>query len=104
LSSLALALELGVPPLSALVLMVGLVLATLTGYAVFGGSPWPAAVLGTACALTAFALTAAWLRFGRSVLPVRTLLRVPLYALRKVPLYLGFFTKPQAEWVRTERV
>ncbi|VTU01960.1 Glycosyl transferase OS=Oscillatoriales cyanobacterium JSC-12 GN=OsccyDRAFT_0485 PE=4 SV=1: Glyco_tranf_2_3 [Gemmataceae bacterium] len=104
LSSLALALELGVPPLSALVLVAGAVLVALTGYAVFGGSPWPAAVLGTACSLAALGLTAAWLRFGRSVLPVRTLLRVPLYAVRKVPLYLGFFTKPQAEWVRTERV
>ncbi|WP_439626245.1 glycosyltransferase family 2 protein [Gemmata sp.] len=103
-SSLALALELGVPPLSALVLVAGVVLVALAGYAAFGGSPWPAGVLSAACAIAALGLTAAWLRFGRSVLPVRTLLRVPLYAVRKVPLYLGFITKPQAEWVRTERV
>ncbi len=100
---LALAFELGVPPLSALILVSGLVLAILIGWVLFDGSPFPAVVLGSAIVCALSGLTAAWLRFGRATLPVGTLLRTPIYVLRKIPLYLGFITKPQSDWVRTQR-
>jgi hypothetical protein len=103
LSALALALEVGVPPLSALLLATSVVLALLVAWGVAGGSWLPAVVLGGASALCVLGLTAAWLRFGRATLPAATLVRTPLYVLRKVPLYLGFLTRPQSDWVRTDR-
>ncbi len=100
---LALALELGVPPLSALFLGWFLALVLAVGLAVAGGSWGPAVVLAAAAALATLGLTAAWVRLGRDTLPIADLVRVPLYAVRKVPLYLGFLTRPQTDWVRTER-
>jgi cellulose synthase/poly-beta-1,6-N-acetylglucosamine synthase-like glycosyltransferase len=100
---LALALELGVPPLSALFLGWCLALALAIGLAVAGGSWGPTVVLAAAAACASLGLTAAWARLGRDTLPVADLVRVPLYAVRKVPLYLGFLTRPQTDWVRTER-
>jgi hypothetical protein len=97
------ALDVGVPPLSALVLTTGAVLVLLGAWAALGG-PWaPAAGLGGVTLITFVALGAVWWRYGRRVLPFRALVRVPLYAARKVPLYLGFFVKPQRDWVRTAR-
>jgi cellulose synthase/poly-beta-1,6-N-acetylglucosamine synthase-like glycosyltransferase len=102
-SPIALALELGVPPLSALVLTVCGVLCALVVWGVVGGSWLPAIVLASAAALASLGLAAAWLRCGRTTLPAATLIRTPLYVLRKVPLYLGFFARPQSDWVRTQR-
>jgi hypothetical protein len=103
LGPLALALELGVPPLSALVLIAGCAFVALLGWGVAADSWGPAWVLGGAVALTALSLVAAWCRFGRTVLPPAALLRMPVYAIRKLPLYLGFFARPQSDWVRTQR-
>ena len=100
---LALALELSVPPLSALVLAAGLVFGLLVVWSLFGGSWEPVAVLGGVIALAVFGLGAAWLRFGRATLPARTLFRAPFYVLRKLPLYAGFIFRPQRDWVRTQR-
>jgi hypothetical protein len=102
-AALALALELGVPPLSALVMAACGALGVLAVWGAFGGSRLPTLVLGGALALASVSLTLAWLRFGRATLPAATLVRTPIYMLRKVPLYLGFFTRRQSDWVRTDR-
>ncbi|MBP3960056.1 glycosyltransferase [Gemmata sp. G18] len=103
LGLVALALDVGVPPLSALVLTVGAVLAILGIWAALGG-PWaPVAALGGAGLFAGVALATVWWRYGRGVLPAKSLLRVPLYAARKIPLYLRFLVKPQRDWVRTAR-
>jgi cellulose synthase/poly-beta-1,6-N-acetylglucosamine synthase-like glycosyltransferase len=103
LGPLALALELGVLPLSALAFVAGGALAGLGGWAAVGGSWGPVVALGVTSSLSVLALAAAWLRFGRDSLPASALLVAPFYALRKIPLYLGFLTRPQAEWIRTQR-
>ncbi|MCE9567899.1 MAG: glycosyltransferase family 2 protein [Planctomycetes bacterium] len=103
LAPLALALELGVPPLSALLMVSGVSLAVLIAWGLLWGSPVPAVVLATMIAFAVMGLTSAWMRFGRATLPLGTLLRTPLYVVRKIPLYLGFFAKPQTDWVRTQR-
>lgn len=97
------ALDVGVPPLSALVLVCGAALGCLGAVIAFGVTWRPAALLGGAGTIAAFALLAAWWRYGRDALPTCALVRIPLYAFRKVPLYLGFVLKPQRDWVRTAR-
>ena len=68
-----------------------------------GGAWGPAALLAGAVVAAAAALALAWLRYGRDILSPTALLSAPFYAVRKIPLYLGFFTRPQSEWVRTQR-
>ena len=41
--------------------------------------------------------------FARKTIPLRELLSVPLYMLWKIPMYLGFVTKPEKKWIRTDR-
>lgn len=98
-----LALDIGVPPLSALVMVTAGVLAVLAGWAACGGPAGPPALLGAAAGLAGVGLAAAWWRFGRGTLPARAAARVPGYAARKIGLYLDFVRRPQREWVRTER-
>ena len=45
----------------------------------------------------------AWSQFGRAIISFSTLLYAPFYALKKIPLYLGFLIKRQVEWVRSKR-
>jgi cellulose synthase/poly-beta-1,6-N-acetylglucosamine synthase-like glycosyltransferase len=95
-----LALELGVPPLSILVLAwVAAVVASLTL-----AEAWlPAQLLLGGGAVAGVAGLLAWVEFGRAVLPPAALLAVPIYAFGKLPMYLRFFVRPQRAWVRTPR-
>lgn len=103
LDLLVLALDLLIPPLSLLVLLwlavtvVALPVSLITGFSI----AHLLLLLEGGFILTAIA--AAWARFGRSQLPLKTLLSIPLYVLWKVPLYFAFLIKPQTKWVRTER-
>ena len=100
---LALALEIGVPPLS---LLVGLWLAIAVvafGLAVVGGPTWPAMVAIASGVALFLAVASAWWKFGRPFLPARQLLAVPVYMLGKVSVYFSFFRKPETQWVRTDR-
>lgn len=100
---LALVLDLWVPPLALLTLAVlascglGLLLWGLTGAAL----PWLLAlpILG----LLAATVLLAWTRYGRGILSLGSLAYAPVYALGKVPLYLGFLVRRQVEWVRSRR-
>ena len=99
----ATALDLCVPPLSLLV-MIWTAAMSLSLAAGLLGFSWSSAVLLGAEGLLIFmAIIGAWVKFGRSDLPLLTLLVVPLYVLWKIPLYLAFLVQPQTKWVRTER-
>jgi len=99
----ALALEVGLPPLSALVMVTFTMLILLLVWAAFGGPVGPALTLLAAFGLATIALFAVWWCFGRSILPTRTLARIPRYAVGKVGLYADFFIRPQRTWNRTPR-
>ena len=101
---LALALDLSVPPLS-LVVMVWSVVTPLAALAALFhlGPVWPVAALVIGGGAMAATLLAVWFKFGRSSLPLSSLLAAPLYLLWKVPLYIGIVVRPQRGWVRTER-
>jgi cellulose synthase/poly-beta-1,6-N-acetylglucosamine synthase-like glycosyltransferase len=100
---IAMALDLGVPPLASLVIM--LVLASLCGALLLalGGSAAPLALCVLALVLVAFAIGVAWRRVGRQIVSLRELLSVPGYVLAKLPIYAKLFTARQMEWVRTKR-
>ena len=100
----AMALDLMVPPLALLVSAVaGLSLVAL-GAVALGLSAGPLLLSLTAGTLILIAVLGAWWRFGRQLLPARTLAAVPLYVLWKMPLYFGFFLRGRHEhWERTSR-
>ena len=98
-----LGLSLAVPPL-ALLMMLGIVLLGTAGALALLGASWlPAATLFIVMTLATLALGIAWAREGRIAISAATLLRIPLYLLWKLPVYLKLVRGKQSEWVRTER-
>jgi glycosyltransferase involved in cell wall biosynthesis len=98
-----LAIDVMIPPLSLLLMLAAAVLAACGLAAVLGASWAPAIGLAGVLALTIVLLTLAWWRYAECERPLRPLLALPGYALRKVPLYLSFFTKAEKSWNRAAR-
>ncbi|TVQ65531.1 MAG: glycosyltransferase, partial [Spirulina sp. DLM2.Bin59] len=101
---ITLALELAVPPLTLLLLLWGAVMGlSLVLWGLGWLLVWPVLMAMVAGLLLFGAIFTAWLRFGRQDLSARMLLSVPFYILWKIPLYFRFLTRPESEWVRTDR-
>ncbi len=96
-------LDLCVLPLSLLVVVWLLMMASSIIYGILGTSWIPAitAVIAGVCLL--IALLIAWVNFARQELPLDKLLSIPLYILWKIPVYFQFLVKPQTIWLRTQR-
>ena len=99
----ALVLELCVPPLSLLVMIWAAVMGGALIAGKLGASSIPAIVLALEGLLIFISILGAWAKFGRTELPLATLLTVPFYILWKIPLYFAFLIRPQTKWIRTER-
>jgi cellulose synthase/poly-beta-1,6-N-acetylglucosamine synthase-like glycosyltransferase len=100
---LAMALDLAVPPLSVL----GLSLSLILGMSFLASlltdnmaSLWGMIILNGIFIASFFV---AWYRFGRNILSFQALCGVPVYILRKIPLYAAFLIKRQQDWVKTDR-
>jgi cellulose synthase/poly-beta-1,6-N-acetylglucosamine synthase-like glycosyltransferase len=100
---LGLALELGVPPLSFLLLLWALLVVAAGALALAGGSLLLFVVVAGGGCLTLLAIFAVWFKFGREYLSFASLLAAPLYVLWKVPIYFAFFLRRQKTWNRAER-
>ncbi len=100
--SLWLGLHLIVPPLA---LTFGLATAVLMVVAAMGfaSSFVPAMILAATIAVAGLAIVAGWRVVGRGILPLATLLRVPLYIAWKLPIYLRLTRGADRRWTRTER-
>ncbi|HAN73621.1 MAG TPA: glycosyl transferase [Planktothrix sp. UBA8402] len=103
LDLLALALDLCVPPLAFLVILWAAALVPSILIAVCNLSVFPLQFLAVEGIMLLTAILITHAHFGRSTISLKTLLSIPLYILWKLPMYFGFFKKPQQEWVRTER-
>ncbi len=99
----ALALDLSVPPLASLALLWAAFLLAAGTSALMGGQALPLQMALAATGCLVGALVLAWWGHGRKIISAVELVSVPLYALRKLPLYAGFLRRRQTEWVRTER-
>jgi cellulose synthase/poly-beta-1,6-N-acetylglucosamine synthase-like glycosyltransferase len=103
LRALAMVLDLIVPPLALLAaLLAGMLILGLI-LNVFGGTVWIAGIAASLCGIFAAAVLLAWWGWGRSVVSFLELMSVPIYILTKIPLYLGFLSHRQKDWVRTDR-
>ncbi len=99
----AMALDLSVPPLALLTLLVGGVMLISLGLNYAGGSYVPLALSAAASAMLTLAVLVAWYRYGRHVIGFWQLCKVPMYVLKKIPMYIFFFIKRQSSWVRSKR-
>ena len=98
-------LDLTVPPLALLVLLTGAAFGVTVALAMLGAASWvPAALLGSVGVAAALVLLVAWWREGRAFLSPAALIRLPLYPLWKIPMYLRLARSGAPKsWNRTER-
>lgn len=99
----ALALDLCVPPLALLMLLV---LSVFVGSAVFFVATKLALPLWLAAmslVMLGLSVLLSWGRYGRKVISLASLAYAPFYVLWKIPIYLKFLVRRQAEWVRSRR-
>jgi len=59
--------------------------------------------MGTATGFFTLAILMAWYTGGRDILSARDFLQLPIYILRKFPLYRQFLVRKETNWVKTER-
>jgi len=93
------ALDLCVPPIALLVL-VNLALLAVTSAVTFGFSLiwWPVVLQLIASMAAAVLILIAWSREGRPFVSLPQLASMPIYVLRKIPLYLSMRHRGSAEW------
>lgn len=100
----ALALDLMIPPLALYLLTLSALLAVTVAGAWFWPGLQAAALLAASGALAlGLAVGLAWRTWGRRLLGPRELLALPVYALWKIPVYLGYFLGERPGWTRTRR-
>ena len=98
-----LGLHLLVPPL-ALLIMISLMVSLVAGFGAWIGGGWePFAVVALALALAAMSVLINWIIEGHRWLGFRALLRLPLYLLWKIPVYVRIVKGEEIAWNRTER-
>ncbi|WP_229641598.1 glycosyltransferase family 2 protein [Waterburya agarophytonicola] len=100
---LVLALDLGVPPLSLLVMFWLAAMVTALVLWIFSGAWVSALILGIGGLFILTSIVGSWIKFGRGLIPGSVLLNIPFYVLSKIPMYLAFVFKPQKEWIKTKR-
>lgn len=103
-AALGLALDIFIPPLSLLVMTwTAIMILTWTATIGLGMSYAPGILVSVAGIFLMAGILLAWLRFGRSDLPLKNLVAIPFYILGKIPIYLKFLVQPQSRWLKTER-
>ena len=103
LALLALALDLGVPPLALLALQLLLVWLAALAWSAFTTAAAPLGLATLGVVLFGLAVITAWWRFARHVVSLTSLALAPVYVLWKIPLYVKFLVSRQIDWVRSRR-
>lgn len=97
------AIDVAIPPLALLAMLTSVSL--FAGFSVWLWQGYVAALYlsGTAVVSIVLGVGIAWLGFGRNILTLSELGFIPLYVVRKIPLYVFFLFKRQTAWVRSKR-
>ena len=103
LAVLAIMLDLSVPPLALLALMLAVNVVLTLAFFFLAGALVPLLIASIVCMLFSSAIYVAWWRHGRGIVQFSVLAMAPIYAVKKIPLYVAFFINRQREWVRGRR-
>ncbi len=107
-STILAALDLVILPLS-LLLASALVVGVFLGLSLILrgslGTPWmsPLLVWIVSMMVAGSGLSVAWMRYRPAKATMGMMLAIPLYAVRKIPLYAAFLFRPERAWIRTDR-
>jgi cellulose synthase/poly-beta-1,6-N-acetylglucosamine synthase-like glycosyltransferase len=99
----ALAADLLVPPLALLAILLVVLNVFCGGYALVTGITGPLWVSLSLLGIFGLGVLIAWFFHAREVIGLKHLLFVPVYVIRKIPLYLTILVKRQVKWVKTSR-
>jgi len=103
IDGVALAADLLVPPLSLLAILLLILNSICMVYATTNGDTVPLIVSLLLLVLFNVEVLVAWRYFGRDILRLGELLYIPVYIVKKIPLYLAILVKRQMQWVKTSR-
>jgi cellulose synthase/poly-beta-1,6-N-acetylglucosamine synthase-like glycosyltransferase len=103
LPQFAVALDIFVPPISFLAMLAAISIAASAGIWWMSGAAGLLWVSVATFLVLAIAIGFSWWKFARDSISARELAFLPLYALTKLPLYLRFVHRRQAQWVRSPR-
>lgn len=95
--------DLCIPPIALLMLLVFVSVILGAAFFVVAGAMLPLSLALIALGMAVSAVLIAWWRHGRNIISFGELLASPVYALKKIPLYLRFVSKRQGAWIRTRR-
>jgi cellulose synthase/poly-beta-1,6-N-acetylglucosamine synthase-like glycosyltransferase len=98
-----LGLDIGVPPLSLLVMMAFCSLFALLICALITETTTAFFILLLSFCYFAAMLASIWWRYGQDYLSAKELSGIPLYVISKLSIYIAYVFKRQKEWVRTNR-
>jgi len=96
-------LDIIVPPLALLGLFVSMILIVTLIYAFITESFISLIISTLSITMYTGVVLLAWLQWGRKIISLADLLRVPYYIFGKIPLYIAYVFKRQKEWIRTKR-
>ena len=96
--------DLAVPPLALYASTLVVASVAFVGVGLAWGVWWPASCLAVAMLMLFVTIGLAQRGFARDLIRLREIfLSVPLYLLRKAPVYFRFLFRRQVEWIRTKR-
>lgn len=102
--TIAMALDLSIPPLALLVLLqVSFAVMAVAVGVFFGVGLFAAKLSVISMIILICAIGMAWLRFGRDIISFKNILYIPIYILQKIPNHIGFIFKRQSAWNKTKR-
>lgn len=96
-------LHLIVPPVALLFSLsfIGMIFTAILGS--LRSSALPFLLISVPLTLSIIAIFLAWLSGGKRLISGKTLLKLPIYLLWKIPVYIGLFRGKTTSWDRTER-
>jgi len=101
---LATALDLAVPPLSLLVSILAAAVIGTALAAILGLPAKPLFLISACLLLVVAAILMAWIKHGRDVLPIHSLVLIVPYVAKKLTLYAALATgRRVSRWIRTDR-
>jgi len=100
---LFLAFEIGVPPLSLLVIIQTIMSLIFICVSVVAGMVSMMIISCLPIVVLAGTVLLGWIVFGRNILPLKYIVIIPWYIVRKIPLYVKFLIRPETKWIRTSR-
>jgi cellulose synthase/poly-beta-1,6-N-acetylglucosamine synthase-like glycosyltransferase len=99
----ALVLDLSVPPLALLVISLILFFMVTLGFALITGLLHPLALSLLLLVMLVGSVFLAWSKYATDVISFSDLLFVPVYILKKIPVYVRFIYARERRWIRTSR-